>query len=250
MIEFRTERDPSDASPMETYDRLHADGKLGQLDSYYLWALRMLRVQPGSSLLDVSCGTGGVVDLAMERGIAAFGIDISYEAVRTGSSRTSSRFVQGDGQRLPFPDESFDYVLNLGSVEHYEQPALGIAEMARVVRRDGLVGILLPNAYSLLHTLHVWRNGTPFDDGQPIQRYATRREWIKLIEANDLMIVATVRHNLPIPSNARERRWFLSRPLKLIRLLVADALPLDLADSFLFLAVKADPGKQTGHLPG
>lgn len=249
VIEFRTQRDPAEASPQSIYERLHADGKLGQLDSYYLWALRKLGVPPGRSLLDVSCGTGRVIDLAVARGIAAFGIDIAYEAVRCASSRTCSRFVQGDAQRLPFLDESFDYVLSLGSIEHYEQPELGIAEMARVVRREGLVGILVPNAYSLLHTLYVWRHGTAFDDGQPIQRYATRREWIRMIEANDLTIIATVRHNLPIPSNAQERRWFLSRPMKLIRLLLADALPLDLADSFLFVGVKATGHKRQRGMP-
>ena len=250
MIEFRTQREPAEASPHSVYDRLHADGKLRQLDSYYLWALRKLSVHPGRSLLDVSCGTGRVVDLAVERGISAYGIDLSLEAVRRGWSRSSGRFVQGDAQRLPFPDESFDYVLSLGSIEHYEQPERGIAEMARVVRSEGLVGILVPNAYSLLHTLYVWRHGTAFDDGQPIQRYATRREWVRLIEANDLRIIATVRHNLPIPSNAKERRWFLSRPMKLIRLLLADALPLDLADSFLFLGVKSAREKRRRDLPG
>ena len=239
LIEFRTRHEPAGANPRSTYDLLHAAGKLEQLDSYYLWALRKLGVHPGRSLLDVSCGTGRVIDLAMERGIAAFGIDLSYEAVRCGSSRANCRFVQGDAQQLPFPNESFDYVLSLGSVEHYERPDLGIAEIARVVRSDGLVGILVPNAYSLLHTLYVWRHGTAFDDGQPIQRYATRREWIRLIEANGLEVIATVRHTLPIPSNAQDRLWFLSPPLKLIRLFLANALPIDLTDSFLFIGVKA-----------
>lgn len=239
MIEFRTQSEVAGANPRSTYDLLHAAGKLGQLDSYYLWALRKLGVLPGRLLLDVSCGTGRVIDLAMERGIAAFGIDISHEAVRRGSTRKGCRFVQGDAQHLPFPNESFDYVLSLGSIEHYEQPGRGIAEMARVVRSEGLVGILVPNAYSLLHTLYVWRHGTAFDDGQPIQRYATRREWIRLIEANDVRIIATVRHALPTPITAQDRRWFLNRPLKLIRFLLANALPIDLADSFLFIGVKA-----------
>ena len=249
MIEFRTQRDPAGLSPQTTYERLHAGGKLRQLDSYYLWALRKLNIRPGSSLLDVSCGTGRVIDLALERRISAYGIDISLEAIRRGSSRTSSRFIQGDAQQLPFPDESFDYVLSLGSIEHYEKPELGISEMARVVRTDGLVGILVPNAYSLLHTLYVWRHGTAFDDGQPIQRYATRREWIRMIEANGLAIVATVRHNLPTPSNAQERRWFLSRPMKLVRLLLANALPLDLAESFLFIGIKAPGDKRLRGSP-
>ena len=114
-----------------------------------------------------------------------------------------------------------------------------LCEMARVV----------PNAYSLLHTLYVWRHGTAFDDGQPIQRYATRREWIRMIEENGLAIVATVRHNLPTPSNAQERRWFLSRPMKLVRLLLANALPLDLAESFLFIGIKAPGDKRLRGLP-
>ena len=125
MIEFRTQRDPAGLSPQTTYERLHAGGKLRQLDSYYLWALRKLNIRPGRSLLDVSCGTGRVIDLALERGTSAYGIDISLEAIRRGSSRTSSRFIQGDAQQLPFPDESFDYVLSLGKYRALREAGIG-----------------------------------------------------------------------------------------------------------------------------
>jgi ubiquinone/menaquinone biosynthesis C-methylase UbiE len=45
------------------------------------------------------------------------------------------RLLLADGHALPFPDESFDRVLNIGGVGGYRDPATALAEMARVAVR-------------------------------------------------------------------------------------------------------------------
>jgi len=45
--------------------------------------------------------------------------------------------VRGDSGRLPFPDDQFDLVTCSHSFHHYPDQARVIAEMHRVLRRDG-----------------------------------------------------------------------------------------------------------------
>ncbi len=46
-------------------------------------------------------------------------------------------FVVGDVASLPFPDASFDVVVSTLSMHHWTDPAIGLAEVARVLRPDG-----------------------------------------------------------------------------------------------------------------
>jgi SAM-dependent methyltransferase len=90
--------------------------------------------------------------------------------------------VRADGEALPFADGAFDRVANIGSLEHFPDPAAGAREMARVLAPGGLALILLPNAYAPRGpVLHAWRTGELHDDGQPIQRYGSRLQWAGLL---------------------------------------------------------------------
>lgn len=53
--------------------------------------------------------------------------------------------VVGQGQQLPFVDDSFDLVFSEYVFEHLEDPACVLAEIDRVVRPGGEVIILVPN---------------------------------------------------------------------------------------------------------
>jgi ubiquinone/menaquinone biosynthesis C-methylase UbiE len=50
--------------------------------------------------------------------------------------------VQSDGASLPFRDETFDHVLNMGGLQFYGDPFQGVAEMARVLKPGGRVTII------------------------------------------------------------------------------------------------------------
>lgn len=58
--------------------------------------------------------------------------------------------VEGDIFSMPFRDESFDFVWNIGVIEHYELEdiSLILREMIRVCRRGGIVAVGMPNEYS------------------------------------------------------------------------------------------------------
>jgi len=76
----------------------------------------------------------------------------------------------------------------LGNLEHFLDPGAGAAELARVLRPDGLAAIMLPNAY---YSGDLWRRlrgrGGP-NHHQAIDRFASCAEWRDLLGAGGLLV--------------------------------------------------------------
>ncbi|HEY3925376.1 MAG TPA: class I SAM-dependent methyltransferase [Acidothermaceae bacterium] len=101
------------------------------------------RVAPGARALDVGCGTGALTaELVPLLGAGAVSaVDPSEPFVVAMRSRFPDVDVRhSTAERLPYPDDSFDYALASLVVSFMSDPVAGLAEMARVVRPGGLVG--------------------------------------------------------------------------------------------------------------
>lgn len=226
------------------YEAIYAGPGIRQLESFYLWLLDVLSPLPGRRLLDISCGEGILVHQASIRGVEAYGLDLAEAAVQIayrqkGSTAGNEGFVIAAGEHLPFPDVSFDYVTNIGSLEHFADVAAGVREMARILRPNGTALVLVPNLFSLLHNVYeVWRKGHVVDDGQPLQRYATRRDWEQLLSANGLTVLRTVKYEREWPRSRSDLAWYLRHPKALVRLMFSPFVPLNLANCFVFLCCR------------
>ena len=223
------------------YDAIYRSAPIVQHDYFYQWLVRRLRPEPGRRLLDVSCGVGMLLKFAKGSGLEACGVDISQAAVIEAKQRDPAlRVAVGNGETLPYADGSFDYVTNIGSLEHYEHMGEGIRETARVLRGDGKACILLPNSFGLLWNIsYVWRTGDVCDDEQPIQRYGTRQQWQRLLEANGLTVCQLFPYHRALPRTRRDWLWYLRRPHKLLAsLLVIPLIPINLASTFVFICKK------------
>ncbi len=234
MLEIR--RVSEQASVQRAYDNIYRGSGIRQLNSFYRWILRLLQPKPGMRLLDVACGMGVLPRLAADMGLEAYGLDLSEYALRSGSWSSLARLLVANGERVPCADSIFDYVTSIGSLEHYEDPATGVREIARVLAPSGLACILLPNTFSLLgNVLFAWHTGRTADDGQPIQRYAARYEWQDLLEANGLAVVRTVKYERELPTSLGDVIWYLRHPKAVAHLILMPLLPINLANSFVFL---------------
>jgi SAM-dependent methyltransferase len=96
----------------------------------------------GQRVLDVGCGRGGiVVTLLKHFAVAdAVGLDLSTEAVcfcRRRHRFSNAHFTNGDSERLPFVDGSFDVVTNIESSHTYPTVESFYTEVKRVLRRGG-----------------------------------------------------------------------------------------------------------------
>jgi SAM-dependent methyltransferase len=108
-------------------------------------------VKPQGRLLSVGCGFG-VIEILMKdmrKGIdEVVGIDIVPEKIQhmSGLARKLGidRFesVRGDGVRLPFPEESFDCVMQIESLSHVGDPRRALSEATRVLKRGGTLLVL------------------------------------------------------------------------------------------------------------
>ncbi len=168
------------------YEKMYRHRGLGRGRRFVDRLLRWLDVQPGLRLLDVACGEGALVSRAQELGLEAHGVDFALAALRRA---TGGHLVVADGELLPYPDNAFDRVASIGSLEHYQRPLVGARELARVLRPDGRALVLLPNAFGLRwNVAYVWRHGDVCDDGQPIQRYGTVGQWSHLLRNAGLVV--------------------------------------------------------------
>ncbi len=242
MIEIRKQPQVSDAWSKSAYEDIYAGPGIRQTDSFYAWLLKLIRPKPGRRMLDVSCGEGRLAQLAAQMGVVAYGVDLSEAALRIANAEsTERRFVLGDAQRLPFADASFDYITNIGSLEHYLDPGQGAREITRLLTPGGLACILLPNTYSLLDNLwYAFRFGRTLEDNQPIQRYASRYEWQDLLEANGLRVERTIKYEREFPTRLADVGFYLRHPKPLIRLLLTPLVPLNLAACLVYLCRRRD----------
>ena len=115
----------------------------------YRELLRLLKkrrsIEPGMQLLEVSCGRGGGLNafVSAEPGkFDATGLDVAASAIAfcrsTYGENDRLRFVVGSALNLPFPDASFDVVLNVEASNDYGDRPRFFAEVARVLKSDGV----------------------------------------------------------------------------------------------------------------
>lgn len=210
------------------YEADYADGKFGGPDYTHQWILKLLRPEKNKRLLDIGCSQGYLVGEAGKLGLATFGVDISEEAIKIARKNSpSSEIICADAHALKWKDEYFDYITNIGSLEHFENPEECLNEMKRVIKRDGVACIMLPNLYYYRHIINkVLRKEDP-TSYQAIERFASLGEWSKMLEDNGFKIKKVYKYN----------KFNRSRLLVLIRSIV---VPLFLSHHFVFMCAKFD----------
>jgi SAM-dependent methyltransferase len=92
----------------------------------------------GLRVLDVAGGDGYWAGQARRRGADAVAIDIAGPKLRRGARLAHApALVLGDALRLPFPDGSFDRVMSICAIEHFDDGPQALSEMARVLAPGG-----------------------------------------------------------------------------------------------------------------
>jgi SAM-dependent methyltransferase len=103
------------------------------------------RVWPtdGERFLDIATGTGWTARRLAARGAVVTGIDIG-EGVIEAATRLAPTitFEVGDAEALQFPDGGFDGVTSTFGVMFVSRPEVAAAEMARVTREGGRLGLV------------------------------------------------------------------------------------------------------------
>jgi ubiquinone/menaquinone biosynthesis C-methylase UbiE len=120
-------------------------------------AIEALQLKPGASVIDSGAGAGGAALELARRGMRVTAIDASSGMAarmkeRAGAAGLPLDVLVMDGQRLAFPDASFDGALSVFGVILYPDAAAGVSELRRVVKPGGRIALVTwtaPEGYEL-----------------------------------------------------------------------------------------------------
>ena len=105
-----------------------------------------LSLSPGSTLLDVGCGSGQLALMAARDGLDVTGVDLADSWVERARARAQGeylrvRFQQADAEALPFEDGTFDAVVSLIGAMFAPRPELVSRELLRVCVPGGTIAM-------------------------------------------------------------------------------------------------------------
>jgi SAM-dependent methyltransferase len=116
-----------------------------------------LGLQPGERVLDIGAGFGRHSFESGRRGATVIAFDMAqpelqsvrdtFGAMQEAGEVTASAYaggVRGDATRLPFPDATFDRIIASEVMEHIDDDAGAMRELARVLKPGGVLAVTVP----------------------------------------------------------------------------------------------------------
>ena len=94
--------------------------------------LDRMALPPGAMVLDVACGAGASLRILGRRGHLAVGVDVQPDTTQA---------IVADAQALPFAASSYDAVICECALSTFDHPKQALAEMLRVLRPGGVLGM-------------------------------------------------------------------------------------------------------------
>jgi demethylmenaquinone methyltransferase / 2-methoxy-6-polyprenyl-1,4-benzoquinol methylase len=132
-----------------TYDRYANLFSFGQDPRWRRFLVSRFDIGPEDTVLDVATGTAAVaIELVRLSGCRVVGLDQSAEMLGSARERVAAagltdriELVEGQAERLPFEDESFDALSFTYLLRYVDDPGATMRELARVVRPGGTIGM-------------------------------------------------------------------------------------------------------------
>lgn len=160
----------------ELYEKQYGDKKLISVISFSLLRtifksfdlhredLALSFLEGGKKLLDVGCGSGSLMFEAKEKFNEVYGIDISPTRIEEAKKSAVEKFGENNklyfsvcnlNERIDFPDGMFDAVTCTAVIEHVFDPYFVVSEIHRVLNKDGILIVEVPNIAYLRHRIHL-----------------------------------------------------------------------------------------------
>ncbi|QEW04472.1 class I SAM-dependent methyltransferase [Microbacterium lushaniae] len=144
--------DEDDRALKAKHRAMWASGDYPALASDLIWSLGphligAVGVQAGDRVLDVAAGSGNAAIPAALRGATVVASDLTPELFDAGRRRAREagadlEWREADAEALPFPDDAFDATVSCVGVMFAPHHARSSAEMLRVTRPGGRIGVL------------------------------------------------------------------------------------------------------------
>jgi SAM-dependent methyltransferase len=186
-------------------------------------------------ILEVGCGTGGLLVAATRAGLDIEGTDVALRWLVVARRRLEDRglsvpLIAASADRLPYADASFDAVVADSVLEHLDDPLAAVQEWARVLRPGATLLVWSPNRYSLAVDPHVrlWGLGWLPRSWMPAYvRWRRGDAWpppcLSAKEARRLAVHAGF-ESIEVEAPSISQPWARSRPTWQQRLIAAYAI--------------------------
>lgn len=167
------------------FEKLHHLPRLVAFDAYR-----------DRQVLEVGCGAGTDLVRFAKGGAIVTGVDISPSAIELARQNFAQQGLradlrEADGERLPFPDDTFDFVYAHGVVQYTSDPARLVAECHRVLKPGGEAVFQVYNRVSWLNALSKLMKVPLEHEDAPVLRKYSAAEFRGLLGAfRDVRLVA------------------------------------------------------------
>ena len=132
----------------------------------------------GRRVLEVGCGAGTDLVRFARGGAIVTGVDLSASAIALARENFRQQELEADlreadGEQLPFPDESFDFVYAHGVVQYTANDRALVQECRRVLKTGGGAVFQVYNRVSWLNALsHLMKVPLEHDDAPVLKKYS------------------------------------------------------------------------------
>lgn len=170
----------------EIYDEIyshHEDVWLdqGRSAGFLRYLATLAEARSSESVLEIGCGEGLL--LAELAGNEKYGIDPSLQALLRARRRSSASYAVARAEELPFSDESFELVVSVGVMEHFQNVDAATAEIRRVLKPAGRYVALVQTDMTRLQRMQVKAREYLFPLPRPVAllRWLKKKLWARRI---------------------------------------------------------------------
>ena len=173
--------------------------------------LNNLNIMPHSNVLDLGTGSGFLAfPIAQSNGdCKVFGLDIAVRTLAHNREKASVMnlknlsFIDYDGIRFPFEDNSFEYVVTRYALHHFPDIEQTFMEIRRVLKTGGILLISdpTPNAIDKIRFVDTFMQMK--DDGHV--KFYLKSEFLEISGRNGLQLTASFDSNIRFPSDRTEK---------------------------------------------
>ena len=108
----------------------------------------LARNRGAESILEVGCGTGHWLNILQTVFSRVYGMDLSFGMLQKASKRNGAyHLIQGDVNRLPFSDNTFDMVFCVNALHHFHDPSGFVNNTHRLLKRGGTLAVIGMNPH-------------------------------------------------------------------------------------------------------
>ena len=176
----------------------------------------------GKECLEIGCGTAYVSAWMSRRGGTVYGIDPTPGQLATASRMMAKHdvhfpLVEGFGESLPFPDDSFDFVISEYGAALWADPYQWVPEAHRVMRNGASLTLMVDHLLAFVSVdeddkvgqsqqlqrsyFDAFRMRWTPEDG--VEFHLTHAEWIALFNEYEFEIERLIEVQAPVDANSR-----------------------------------------------